>query len=250
MLKTLFIDIETSPNIVLSWRIGSKINIGIDSIVSERKIICICYKWAHENKTRSLVWSKKQCDKDMLKKISAVLNTADEVVGHNGDKFDLKFINGRLAFHDLSPLAPVATTDTLKQSRRVFYINSHKLDYISQYFGLGKKVKTGGIDLWKDILLNKSEPALNKMVKYCKMDVILLEKVYNKLNKYTKGGIHKGRAEGNGSFSCRNGCGVNHLSKNGVRLTAAGVRHQRYTCTKCGAKGSSLYRQSVTKARA
>src|SRR6056297_181468 len=43
--KRLYFDIETSPNVTLTWRTGYKLNIPHDNIMEERAIICICYKW-------------------------------------------------------------------------------------------------------------------------------------------------------------------------------------------------------------
>ena len=39
-----------------------------------------------------------------------------------------------------------------------------KLDYIAQYLGVGKKLETGGLDLWKKVCLEKDETALEHMV--------------------------------------------------------------------------------------
>ena len=42
-MRRLYFDCETSPNIVYSWRIGYKIELSHDSIIEERRIICISY---------------------------------------------------------------------------------------------------------------------------------------------------------------------------------------------------------------
>ena len=46
--KRLFYDIETSYNIVKSWRIGYNINLNMEDIIQERAIITIAYKWEGE----------------------------------------------------------------------------------------------------------------------------------------------------------------------------------------------------------
>ena len=86
--KRLFFDIETSPNVGFFWQSGYKLNIPYTNIIKERAIICICYKWADEDKVYSLQWDKNQDDKTMLEKFMAVANEAHELVGHNGDRFD------------------------------------------------------------------------------------------------------------------------------------------------------------------
>jgi DNA polymerase elongation subunit (family B) len=118
--KRLFFDIETSPNIGFFWQAGYKKNIDYDNIITERAIICICYKWEGEKEVYSLTWNKKQCDKIMLRTFIAVAEEADELVGHNGDKFDLAWIRTRCLFHGIEMFPKYTTLDTLKLSRSQF----------------------------------------------------------------------------------------------------------------------------------
>ena len=181
--RRLFFDIEVSPNIVLSWRIGNKLSLGHDSIVQERAIICICYKWEDESKVYSLEWNKGD-DKDMITKFAAIINSADEVIAQNGDAFDIKWLRTRCIYHGI-PLSPkLNSIDTLKMAKNNFLFNSNKLDYMGKFFGMGGKIKTD-YDLWKDILLKNDKKAMNTMVDYCKQDVVLLEKVYKQLQEFS-----------------------------------------------------------------
>jgi len=52
--KRLFFDIETSPNVGFFWSAGYKLNVTADSIIQERAIICICYKWEDEKEVYHL----------------------------------------------------------------------------------------------------------------------------------------------------------------------------------------------------
>ncbi|MFO0004689.1 MAG: hypothetical protein ACK559_26520, partial [bacterium] len=90
--KRLFFDIETSPNLGLFWEAGFKKNIDYSNIIKERAIICICWKWEDDKEIGSVHWDNKQCDKSLLQKFIKVANEADELVGHNGDRFDLAWI--------------------------------------------------------------------------------------------------------------------------------------------------------------
>ena len=54
---------------------------------------------------------------------------------------------------------------------------------MGEYLGVGNKIKTE-FDLWKDIILGNDKVAMTKMIDYCKEDVRLLERVYNKLRDY------------------------------------------------------------------
>ncbi len=115
VFKRLFFDIETSYNKVASWNIGQKISLGPDNILKERAIICICWKWADEKEVHSLEWNKGE-DKQMLKAFMDVLNEADEVIGHNGDAYDIKWIRTRCAYHGIPMFPKYTTLDTLKKA--------------------------------------------------------------------------------------------------------------------------------------
>lgn len=180
--RKLFFDIETSPNIALSWRIGRDVSLSHDDILQERAIICICYKWDGEKEVHSLQWNKGN-DKEVMKKFSKIIDSADEVVTQNGDAFDIKWIRTRAIYHNI-PLSPKFNSiDTLKMARAGFKFNSNKLDYMGKFLGVGGKIETT-YDLWKDILLKNCPKAMKKMVDYCKIDVVRLEEVYNRLQPY------------------------------------------------------------------
>ena len=176
----LFYDLETSPNVVLSWRVGYKLNIDQANIVKERAIICIGYKWEGDAKAQVLQWDANQCDKAMLVRFLAIANEADEMVAHNGDKFDPPWFRARCAYHGLQSMPSYKTVDTLQWARRNFYFNSNKLDYIARFLGIGGKIKTE-FGLWKSICLERNAKSMKAMTDYCKYDVVLLEKVWGRL---------------------------------------------------------------------
>jgi DNA polymerase elongation subunit (family B) len=229
--KRLFFDIETSPNIGFFWSAGYKLNIPYSNIIKERAIICICYKWEGDDKVYSLNWDNNQDDKKMLEKFMVVANEATELVGHNGDRFDLPWIRTRCLYHRIPVFPTYTTIDTLKHSRSKFRFNSNRLDYISQFLKVGEKLETG-FDLWKDIVLNKDKEALEKMITYCKNDVVILEKVYHELANYVPHKTHYGVALGNEKYSCPE-CGSNDLRFSQRRYTAAGTPRIQLQCNEC-----------------
>lgn len=230
--KRLFFDIETSPNVGLFWTAGYKQKISYENIIKEREIICICYKWEGYEKVYSLQWDSKQSDKRMLTQFINVANEADEMVGHNGDKFDLAWIRTRCLFHQI-PMFPTYTTiDTLKQARAKFKFNSNRLDYIAKYLGLPGKIHTG-FDLWKGIVLDKDKECMSKMVEYCKFDVELLEKVFERLSPHIVGRLHHGMLNGAKKHSCTN-CGGYDMKISKTRITAAGYKKHQLQCNECG----------------
>jgi len=231
--KRLFFDIETSPNIVYSWRIGYKINLMPHSIIEERKIICISYSWEGDKKKQSFTWDKNKCDKQMLIDFIKVLNQADEVIAHNGDRFDVPWLRGRCIYHGIDMMPQITTLDTLKKvkGKMGFNFNSNRLDYIARFLGVGKKIKTDW-ELWVGCMDGDSK-SLKEMVKYCEMDVQVLKDVYKKLQPYIKVNTHHGRLNGGEKFSCPN-CESTHVHCNKTRYTAAGTEKKEMKCRDCG----------------
>lgn len=180
--KRLFFDLEVSPNIVFTWSVGRDISLTPDSIIQERAIICVCYKWEGQNKVHSIEW-KKGDDRDLVSRFSKIIDSADEIITQNGDAFDVKWLRTRCIYHQVPVSPKFNSIDTLKMARASFKFNSNKLDYMGGFLKVGKKIKTE-FNLWRDITLNNSKKAMSKMVSYCKQDVDLLEDVYNKLQKY------------------------------------------------------------------
>jgi len=230
-IKRLFFDIETSPNIGLFWTAGYNWNITTESIIKERAIICICYKWAGDDKVYSLQWDGNQDDKKLLEKFIKVANEADEIVGHNGDRFDLPWIRTRCLYHRIPVFPNYTTLDTLKSARSKFKFNSNKLDYIAKFLGIGQKTHTG-YDLWKKVVLDKDKESLDYMVEYCKNDVELLEKVYNEMSTYIPAKTHHGVLNDGEKYSCPE-CGSENMKFSKKRYSALGTPRIQLQCENC-----------------
>lgn len=230
--RRLFFDIETSPNVVFSWNVGYDVRIDYQNILKERAIICICYKFEGESKVHHLTWNKGD-DKKMLQKFASIISTADEVVGHNSDKFDIKWVRTRCLYHGISMTHDIKSIDTLKSSRGKFRFNSNKLDYIGKYLGVGKKMETGGFDLWKDIILKNCRKSLAKMVSYCKQDVLLLESIFQKLNPYIPVKTNAAAMFDRSPIACPE-CLSEETVVNKYRMSAAGVKSVAMQCKGCG----------------
>lgn len=230
-IKRLFFDIETSPNIVYSWRIGWNLTITPDNIIDERKIICISYKWENEDKIHSLKWDKNQCDKQMLIDFVKVANQSDEMIAHNGDRFDIKWIRTRCIFHRIPMFPQYKTLDTLKKAKSGFNFNSNKLDYIAKFLGVGAKIKHSGFDMWVQVMKGNAE-AMKEMVTYCEGDIIVLEDVFLTMQNYIKTNTHAGVINNNLKYSCPS-CGGEHpiLLKNNV--TSMGTIKRLMECSDC-----------------
>lgn len=229
-IKRLYFDCETSPNVGTFWEAGWGKTISYHNILKERAIICICWKWEYEDKVHSVTWDKEHNDRDAVEKFIEVANKADEIIAHNGDKFDVKWLRTRALYHRLPCPPRYKTLDTLKKVRAFFKLNSNRLDYIAKLLGFEGKISTDP-DLWTRVM-DDERGALKDMVEYCKMDVIQLEKVFTTISPYINHNTHHGVAAGNERYSCPNCGGINvHINK--TRYTAAGIMMREMKCKSC-----------------
>lgn len=223
-LKVLIYDIETSYNIVSSWRVGYKINIPHYAVIKERAIICVSYKWAGEDQVYNLTWDSNQDDKFLLEQFIEVMNEADLLVAHNGDRFDLKWIKTRALKHGLNMLIDYPQFDTLKVAKKKFLFNSNKLDYISKFLGYEGKIQTEP-ELWDRVILEKDPEALQEMLDYCDEDVEQLENVYLDLVGWEKPNAHLGVLQGKTKQTSPISGGVNLKLIKSVTTNRGTIKH-------------------------
>lgn len=233
MSKRLYFDLETSPNIVLSFRVGHDIHIDHDNIIKERAVICVAWKWEHEKQVRSMTWDRAQCDKAMLTKFIKIACSADELVGHNGDRFDIRWLRTRCIKHRIPCPPNFISVDTLKLARAGFNFNSNRLDYIGKFLGVGRKKDTGGFGLWKAVVMDKDKGALKKMVAYCEQDVKLLERVHKELIAYTTHKTHRSVHNGGYRIDCPE-CTSENTKVDKTKTSAAGLVSKQLRCNDCG----------------
>lgn len=229
--KRLYFDIETSYCTGWFWRPSFKTSISYDQVLKESAIICICYKWQGSDKVYHLTWDKG-CDKSMMDKFYSVIEQADEVITHNGDNFDIKWIRTRFLLHGYKSMPDLKSIDTLKISRQKFRFDSNRLDAIGKILGFGGKKDTGGIQLWHDIIQKNSKKAMMDMVAYCKRDVELLEKVFLKLEGFAKPKTHLGVFSGGDKADCPY-CASKRVGLNDRSVSANGTIKCRMRCYDC-----------------
>ena len=225
-MKLLLLDIETSPNIVHSWGLFNQF-IGINQIVESGSTICWAAKWVGDKK---VVYSGRDTDshKSMLKKIHALLSEADAVITYNGNKFDLPTLNKEFIKVGLAPPSPYKRIDLLAVARRQFRFTSNKLDYVAQFLGLGAKTRHKGHELWVGCMQGNASD-WKVMQRYNKQDVVLLERVYNKMLPWIQ--RHANWSVFKNECVCPN-CGSKHFQKRGFYHSQAGT-YQRYQCQSC-----------------
>ena len=149
-MKILYVDIETAPNTSYTW---GKWEQNVLSFVRESYLICVSYKWeGKKTQVKALpdfptYQTDPYNDKELVKLLYDLFNEADIIIAHNGDKFDIKYANGRFLVHNLYPPTSYRTIDTLKIARQTFKLNSNKLDDLGTVLNLGNKTETGGFKL-------------------------------------------------------------------------------------------------------
>lgn len=179
--KIVSVDVETSAAVVYTFG-RFDITISQNAVVEEGgKILCACWKWLDNSEIEGVFMEpheiRKGNDKRILKALRKVYLKADAVIMHNGRKFDDKVITTRSLINGLGPNPNVKIIDTLVMAKSKLKLPSYALDSIAAYFDLGRKIDTGGIELWVKVQ-NGDPEAMQKMFTYCKQDVNLLESVF------------------------------------------------------------------------
>lgn len=229
--KRLYFDIETSQLLVKTWRVGYNVNLSYEDIVRHQAVICISWKWEGEDKIYNDTWDAPFDDKGLLERFLKVANTADELIAHNGDRYDIKKLRTRCIYHRIPMFPRYKTLDTLKKSRSSFSFPSNKLDAIGDYLGVGRKVEHEGKKMWNAVE-DGDEEALKKMVEYCDGDILLLEDVEYVLRSYIINNQHVGVLSGELKHSCPS-CGGEHSTLYKDVVTARGTVQKEMECNTC-----------------
>ena len=237
--KILILDIETAPIRAKVWGIWNQ-NISIDQIESDWFILTWAAKWLFDDKTYSGALTAKEAvaqdDSRIMKGIWEMLNEADIVVAHNGDKFDLPKLNTRFLLNKMNPPLPYQSIDTLKHIKRNFAFTSNKLEFVNRMLGLPRKSKHDGFELWSKCYAGDEE-ALKKMLDYNVNDVVILEETYLRLRPWIK--PHPNTALfilDEHEYRCPT-CGSNKLEDEGKKYYTTVNAYSQFRCTNCGAVG-------------
>jgi DNA polymerase elongation subunit (family B) len=233
----IFFDIETSPVEYLKFQKDKNPYFSSEGIIHDSYMISAAWKKQGDKKVNHVTSPNLWDDYNAVKKLRDELSKADILVGHNIDKFDIKFLNARIILHGLPPLPLIPTIDTLKEVKRVATFTSHKLDYLTKLFFYEGKLEVG-FGLWKKIIVGPTQAikrkALNDMVTYNLRDVVKTEELYNRLRPYMKNHPHIGVMQGKDRRISCNKCGSTNVKRNGIRVTAAGLKKQEIQCQNCG----------------
>lgn len=247
--KVILLDIETSPLVGYAWQTWDT---SILKVLQSSKIISVawtelgskkvlCKSIADYPEYKAGVINDEQLVKDTWK----VLDEADILVAHHGDAFDFKKLNARFVYHGLTAPSSYKTIDTKKVASKYFKFDGNSLSALGTYLNVGKKLSTGGFDLW-DNCINGDLKAWKKMKEYNVGDVELLEAVYLVLRPFMENHPNLNAVLGGsaGNSTCPSCLSVD-IHKRGFSITRTG-RKQRFQCNACGSWSSGPYEKVKT----
>ena len=184
-MRVLLWDIETAPTLAYVWQ-RWKQNIGSNQVEREGTyMLTAAWKWLGEDEIHCAFASDPVNgeDSNICSLLYEAIEQSDVIIGHNQNGFDLPILNARLVQNGFPPLKSVKKIDTLQIAKKNFKFNTNKLDDLGKYLGVGRKIDTGGFELWHSVIKGDND-AFCRMADYNKQDVILLEKVYLKLRAF------------------------------------------------------------------
>jgi uncharacterized protein YprB with RNaseH-like and TPR domain/ribosomal protein L37AE/L43A len=243
--RLAFIDIETAPLLIYAWK---TYDTNALSIYRDSFILSFAVKWYGEKTVKTYAlpdfkgYTKNpENDREITKKLREVLDEADAVCAHNGVQFDVPRITAKIFEHKLPPPSPFKKIDTLRIARKEFCFTKNNLDHLCQLAGIGKKVKTGGFDLWLGCLAGDAA-AWRKMVSYNKYDVVLLAELYERLRPWSSNHPNI-NLKAPVDHQCPV-CGSTDVQRRGWN-TLISYRSERFQCKACG-RWSSGKRERIT----
>lgn len=222
--KILLYDIETFPNLAYVW---GKYDQNVIAFKEEWQLASVAWKWLGESTVHCQTVQGNKTDLALCETLHDLLSEADIVIAHNGDEFDQKKVRARMVTHKMQPLPPITSIDTKKVAKKYFNFTSNSLNDLGKTLGVGKKVQTGGFDLWLDCMAGKKE-AWKKMATYNRQDVVLLEKVFQRMRPW----MDKAILIPTVAFKSCPHCESEDVKKDGIRGNGTTVK-QEWECNSC-----------------
>lgn len=225
MSKILLLDIEWKPTKAYVWQPWQE-NITPEKIIEHGGLLCVGLKWLGDKNV--IIFSEwEHGHEEMVRLTHAMLSEAEMVVTYNGDKYDLKKLEGEFLLAGLPPPPTPTSIDVLKAVKKFgFFMN--RLAFVGPFLKIGGKMEHEGMALWTKVDKG-DEKAQKRMAKYCAQDVILLEKLYKKIRPYIRNHPRTSKTTG---LSC-GACGSTKVQSRGPRYTKM-FKIQRLQCQDCG----------------
>lgn len=189
--RVLLLDIETTPEISFTWG-RWKQHISQVQVIEHPYILTWACRWMDTGETVSRKLTDypgfaagQKCDRALTTELWQLLQEADIVVAHNGDKFDIPWVQARAIKYGLPPLNPTKFVDTLKVAKSLIRVPSYSLDSLTQYYDLRPKLGNAGFSLWRSCMEGSTQAFLD-METYNRGDLDALEDLYLLFRPYMK----------------------------------------------------------------
>lgn len=242
-MRTLYLDIETSPHTAFVWRLFKE-NVGLSQLIEPSRMLCVAYGFDGEPVQFASEWMRGG-RKAMVRAIHKALDEADAIVHYNGTSFDEKHLNREMLEAGLTPPSPFHSIDLYRTIKQRFRFASSKLEQVARELEIRDgKLKTD-FNLWRDVMAGDTD-ARARMEAYNVEDVELLIPLHRELLPWINRHPNVALIEGKDQACTR--CGSEAVQKRGFKTTSAG-RFQRYQCQDCGGWMRDAKRLATTSLR-
>lgn len=243
MPKILLFDIETAPNLAHVWSFFKE-NTNDDKLLQDGYIMSFAAKWLGES---DVIY--QECrngkDKSLVKRLIGLIDEADIIVGHNGERFDYSWVRSKGAIYGMPPPSPVKVVDTYKEAKKHFYFPSYRLSYLTRVFGLKDQKSSHklypGHQLWM-ACLNGDDAAWEELREYNIKDVFALEGLYKAMLPWISNHPNHAVYSDSEELVCTK-CGSKHVHRRGYYRTNVS-KFARYQCQDCGGWSRSRYNEA------
>ena len=215
---------------VLVWDIEST---GLNATFGS--ILCIGWKWLGDPTVtvRTIMaagGSGMMDDKPLVREFAKAFAECDYHVTWYGLRFDLPMVMTKLLKYRLPPLPPKPHLDLWRTARYKMKLHSNRLATVSEYLGVPHSKTPITFDDWLNAA-HGDKKSLSRVVEHCRLDVLVLEDVYERMLPWVAEQPHVGMLTGepNGCPSC----GSLRTTMQGTRVTKA-RKYQQYQCQDCG----------------
>lgn len=245
--KIFLFDIETAPAIHYAWT-RFKAFASESQVIQNGFMLTWAGKWLGDSeihydsihlnhdlkelKSSGLERLTPEYDFDIVNSLADIVEEADYIVYHNGDRFDLPTLNARMAYWGRAPLAPSKTIDTFKIAKSVFRFPSNSLDSVSSYLGLGESKIETKFSLWSGCM-EMEEESFEEMLTYNIQDNVVLQRVFEALAPYDRRFPNMGQFTSLDYLTCLCGSTNVHAVEGKFATTPVG-KFRMYRCDDCG----------------
>lgn len=226
----LIFDIETSIRHAFLFGTGDQYVKATD-FEDEPMILGWSAKYAGDSKVLSaFVTPEEAVNKNqtrVVKELWNLLSTVNISASYNGNNFDVKYMNTFFIKYRLGLPNRIRNIDPCVIARNTFRFDDNKMDTVVKYLGLDDGKHKMEREDWIRCYYGNKE-ALQKMEKYCRHDVEILELVLDAVKPYVPALPNMGIFGDVESPLCPS-CGSSNFVSNGYQTTSFG-KYNSYRC--------------------